>query len=131
MTLEIVLSGESSRHLLPLVTLDKCKLDAGGKTIGLLWVLWLVAGPTAATMRWLCDRVLGICSDAGAERCVVDRSDILPDLFTYLHQYYVSNPLPRQEFLFPNALGTRSWQHAWGNLLRRQLATLDYFLRWL
>lgn len=41
-----------ARRLLPAVPLEREQLDTIGKTMSLLWQLWLLSGPSAAALRF-------------------------------------------------------------------------------
>ena len=59
-------------------------LSALGKTIALLWQIFLQIGPDFNLMRQFCSSVAGICSDLGTERLIARGADILIDFFNFI-----------------------------------------------
>lgn len=78
-TMEMFDGTRVTRKLLPMVSLSKEFMDASGKTLALLWQLFLMFGPDFATMRQVCSRVRSITTDCGVERHIVDMPDCLGD----------------------------------------------------
>ena len=81
MVIEIVSCGKLERRLMPLISLSKDMLDTLGKTVCLLWALWLIGGPSFEDLRWLLSRVRGMSTDMGTERNIVDQEDMLRHFF--------------------------------------------------
>jgi hypothetical protein len=123
-----------SRRLLPIVSLDKGFFDSLGKTLALLWQLWLCCGPSFEAMRRCCSQVRSVTSDLGTERFIVNMGDILP----FFYQV-IGFPMPRSDLqaspatqhLFPMALQVPGWRHAVDVLLQRALSALPWFPRWV
>ena len=114
-----------SRRLMPLVGLGRDFLDATGKTLALLWLVFLLVGPTWQAMRRFCCMVKAIVTDMGTERLIHCSLDILPDFFELMLNSSEHVPLvPR---LFPNCLSMPGWQHGWDLILRRTLLSLPFF----
>ena len=66
-----------------------------GKCFALLWMIWLMVGPSFRAVRAFCDRVTFIVSDYGSEHKIPDLPDLLPDFsknsaLTFLHQSLIS-----------------------------------------
>ena len=51
------------RRLLPLISLDRDYLDQIGKSLALMWIIFLIVGPSAEQVIRFCDRVRCIVSD--------------------------------------------------------------------
>ena len=64
---------------MPLVALGRDFLDAAGKTLALLWLIFLLVGPAWSSMRRFCGMVKAILTDMGTERLIHSNPDILPD----------------------------------------------------
>ena len=127
-----IYDGENNffeRRLLPMVALQRCFLDAGGKLIALLWQLWLMTGPEPEQLRRLLASTRAIVTDCGVERLLADTMDIVPDFFQTLG---LKGRLPeRTQHTFPRALAIPGWMHSWDTILRRGLASLPWFPSWL
>jgi hypothetical protein len=99
-----------------------------GKCFALLWMIWLMVGPSFRAVRAFCDRVTFIVSDYGSEHKIPDLPDLLPDFFQKIG---VDIPAPiadiRQKFLFPQGLLLPGWHHVFDGLVRWGLFTLDCF----
>ena len=60
------------RRLMPLVGLGRDYLDATGKTLSLLWLVFLLVGPTWQAMRRFCNMVKAVVTDMGTERLILN-----------------------------------------------------------
>ena len=135
-SIEVYDCGEEylSRRLLPVVALDKGLFDGIGKTLALLWQLWLCCGPGWVAMKRACRRVRAIVSDMGTERKVVNQPDLMAEFF-WLIQYPVTERElllePVGDFLFPGAAQVPGWRHSVDLLLQRSLSSLVWFPAWL
>ena len=114
-----------SRRYMPLVALGRDFMDAAGKTLALLWLIFLLVGPAWQSMRRFCNMVKAVLTDMGTERLIHSQPDILPDYFELMHGINVGCPL--QARMFPNSLSMPGWQHGWDLMLRRSLLSLPFF----
>ena len=114
-----------TRRYMPLVALGRDFLDAAGKTLALLWLIFLLVGPAWSSMRRLCNMVKAILTDMGTERLIHSQPDVLPDFFELMHDFKV--PCPLQLRMFPNCLSMPGWQHGWDLMMRRALLALPFF----
>ena len=73
-----------SRRLAPVVSLSKDLLGVTGKTIALLWQIYLVAGPSFEGVRAYLNQVRSITTDMGCECHIADHKDFLLDFFEAL-----------------------------------------------
>ena len=129
--IETFLGQYYSRRLAPVVSLGRDLLGVHGKTIALLWQVYLIAGPSFEGMRKFLRRVRSLTTDMGAERGIADHSDILVDFFTYLDPDFRAEGRERLEYLFPRAIQTSGWQHMWDLLVRNALSSVTWFPKWL
>ena len=131
-TLDLMYSDHCERRRLPIIAIDRSLLDSYGKTMVLLWQLWLAVGPELIQMRWFIVRVLAICSDMGVERFIVSMLDMLPLFMQYIDPNWSLPPsAPKYKYLFGNALQAAGWKHKFDLLVRRGLASLYWFPNWL
>ena len=124
-----------SRRLLPVVQLDRGLYDATGKTLALLWQLWLCCGPSWGDMVRACSRIRAIVSDLGVERLIWTMpGDVFEEFFTLIcFPVSASEKLrhPIGPYLFGRAVHMPGWKHAVDVLLCRCLASLPWFPSWL
>lgn len=97
-TIEAFDGAHITRKLLPMISLSKEFLDTVGKTIALLWQLFLMFGPEFATMRQVCSRVRSITTDCGVERRIVDMPDCLGDFMWLVDARF---QVPRRALCLP------------------------------
>lgn len=127
-----VFDGEMmQRWLLPCISLDASLMDAAGKTLALLWQVFLVAGPEFHLVRAFCSKVRSITTDMGTERMIVDSADLLGVLFNMVAPKHDLKREPKEEMMWPQAFHVPGWKHAWDLLLQRGLSTLKWFPMWL
>jgi hypothetical protein len=113
------------RRLMPVIALPREFLDAAGKTFALLWVVWLMVGPSPTEVLRFCERVRCIVSDMGTERLIARYPDVLPDMFELM--FNVKTTLEPRRFLLPLCVSSPGWQHGWDIVLKRSLASLRFF----
>lgn len=68
------------RRLFPCVALSSQMVDAVGKTMALLWQIFLLVGPSIDMVRRFCGRVRGIVTDMGVERKICNMPAHLPQI---------------------------------------------------
>ena len=129
-TLDIRWRGNWFRCLLPVVSLSRTMLDVVGKTIALVWQLFLLTGPSFTTLQKILDRVQSITTDMGAEQHVPESLDLLPEFYQALDPRAPAD-LPKGEYLFPNAIHSAGWQHCFDLVLQRGLSSLRFFPAYL
>lgn len=121
--------GRVGKWLMPVISLERTHLDAQGKMLSLLWMVWLLTGPRWDDVLRFTEQVRGVITDQGTERLLTHLPDALPAFWRRL------NPRTGQVFgdrthTFPRALEVPGWCHLWDTVLRRGLRSLDWFPRW-
>ena len=117
------------RRLLPLISLDRDYLDQIGKSLALLWIIFLIVGPSAEQVIRFCDRVRCIVSDMGTERKNATMPCMIQEFFVCCIGVQV--PALRRRLLFPMCIPSPGWQHGWDLILMRGLRGLGWFPAWL
>lgn len=117
------------RRLMPMIALQRGALDAIGKSLALVWVIWLLVGPHIDQVIHFCNRVRSICTDMGTERKIATMPDIVVEFYQLLLGCKVS--VADRGRLFPMALQSPGWQHGWDLVLQRGLRSLVWFPAWL
>ena len=67
---------------MPLISLPRDYLDSTGKTMALVWVVFLLTGPHYDDCRSFCDRIVSVTTDMGTERLLARMPDCLKDFIT-------------------------------------------------
>ena len=67
------------RRLAPMIAIQKDYFDAVGKSLALVYLIWLLVGPTASQVIRFCDRVRGIVTDMGTERKIARSPCLISD----------------------------------------------------
>ena len=118
------------RRLLPCISLCPDMRDTLGKTMALLWAIWLACGPSWSNMKAFTSRVVGIITDLGVEHRIASMEDVLADFFWLIDPGHAVDvePGPR---LWPFALCVPGWKHAWDLMLQKCLASQMWFPSWL
>ena len=106
-------------------------MEALGKTLTLLWQIFLVAGPGIEAMRLFLRRVRSITTDTGVERLIVNQPDCLQKFYKYLNPNCAGSSCEQQHFLFPRAIKIQGWKHLWDLMVRRGLGSIRNFPAWL
>lgn len=120
------------RRLFPMISLDRSFQDAAGKSLALLWQIYLMTGPSFNMVRLFCSRVRSITTDQGVERFLADFPCVLKDFYELVDmKYEVPGKADEAEWLFPRALAVPGWMHLWDLLIRRGLSDLGFFPLWL
>ena len=121
---------EMTRRLLPCVCLDRDQMSVVGKTLALLWQLWLVGGPALATFLFLLSRIRSITTDMGTESKVIDMRG--NKVATFLHGLgFKCRRTAFPTWMLPRAMPIHGWKHLWDNILCRGLSSLPWFPSWL
>ena len=124
--------GEILRHrrLLPAISINMSMFGVKGKTITLLWQLWLMFGPSYANMRAVLARIRSLTLDFGTEHRMVDSPDILPAFFRMIG----ADLPPRyvlQDFLFVRALLQPGMRHSVDRLIKKGCLSQPWFPEFL
>lgn len=69
---DLVKGDRVQRRLMPFVCLSRNMLNCAGKTVALMWQLWLLLGPNYRMFRAACRRVRAVTSDLGVEKNIVE-----------------------------------------------------------
>lgn len=117
------------RRLAPLVALQRDFFDACGKALALIFIIFLLVGPSVRSIMRFCDCVRSITTDMGTERKLARFPCILEEFFGLMLGSQVT--VPHRTYLFPIALSAPGWNHGWDIVLRRGLASLSWFSDWL
>lgn len=113
------------RRLMPIVSLSRDQLGAEGKTLALLWVLWLALGPDLRTFRQYLSRIRALVSDMGTERKIAGIGDLVGNFYSIIDRRFEGTEDIGQTF--PRCLSAPGWMHCWDVILRRALASLSWF----
>jgi len=109
------------RTTLPGATLSYGCFSAVQKTVTLLWVIFLVAGPTFEDMSYCLDHVWGITTDFGTEIRTLELPYILVAFLAWIDGRPLLECRPLVDYsrrLFYNAMRVIGWGHSWGNLMK-------------
>ena len=101
-----------------------------GKGMSLLWIIWLLAGPSYNTMEHFCGTIQSFISDCGVESGICD----LPNLLPVFWAWSAGTPPPDidyQSYLFPNAVYHSGWHHLWDNITMFACYSLVWFPEFL
>jgi hypothetical protein len=114
------------RRLMPQIRIARHLYTTVGKTVSVLYQLFLMFGTDYQTMRTACDNVAGLTTDLGTERRVPESKDILIP-FLKMMGVFIPKWAKRQEYLFPKAMLPAGWNHLWDGLLCFGLCSLVWF----
>ena len=118
------------RRKLTAISLARSLRGVVGKTLGLLWQLFLYIGPRFHRMRAVLNQVYSLTTDMGQESEIYRSPDILIDFFNHL-QIHVPKDSPRQKWLLPNCAQLGGWRHKVDIWIKRPLGQLRWFPAWL
>ena len=113
------------RRLAPMVALQRDYFDAVGKGLALLWILWLLVGPSPEQLIRFCDRVRAVVTDMGTERKIARLPCLIADFYDVMLEQPVR--IPFRMYLFPLAISSPGWMHGWDVVMQRSLASLSFF----
>ena len=115
MMMDLVLrDGTLTHHILPAVTLGYAMTSALDKMLALLWVLWLVLGPSATVLLKCLELCISVTTDQGTEASMVDVVDIAAAFMKSLAggPIHALGDLVRIDRpLLPRAMRIPGWQH--------------------
>ena len=130
-TVDVFDGSQVRRWLLPCLAVGPNFMDTLGKTMSLLWQIFLIAGPRFDHIRSFLWRVRSITTDMGVERNIVDIRDVLKEFFWLVDHTFDVSAYSDEEWLWPNAWQIPGWKHAWDLLLQKALNCLAWFPLWL
>lgn len=96
------------------------------KVMAFLWSLWLVVGPSIATMESFLEDVRSFTTDFGIESLMADFPNVLSSFAARVHQR-VSRRFGAYKKLFPFCVYLPDWNHTCMNMVKRVLNELE---RW-
>ena len=116
------------RRLFPLVSLDRRRLDALGKTLTLMWQIYLIAGPSADLLKYFCSRVASITTDMGVEHKIANMPGLWGEFWLLFEpRKQLRDGEGDDDWLFPNCLHCPGWNHTFDLVLRTGLCSLVFF----
>ena len=110
----------------PQIRIGPYLFSVRGKTFALLWMIWLMVGPTYEAVKDYCCRTRFINSDFGTEHKIVDMPDVLIDFFNAIGVHVPATAV-RGLYLFPHGLLLPGWHHLFDGIIRWGLCTLVWF----
>lgn len=125
-SVDFIVGGQLCRRLAPLVSLNKAQMGHHGKLAALLWQLYLMTGPTFASMQELCAAVRSVTTDLGTERLLSDSGSCLPEFFETLGSAKPVIDSP-SGWLFSRCLHVPGFRHMVDNLLQKGLSSMKAF----
>ena len=120
----------SVRRYFPQVRIGPYLFNLWGKTFALLWMIWLLVGPTFEACRAFCGRVRFITSDYGTEHKMIDVADCLIDFFKFIGKS-IPKTAKALQHLFPMGCIIPGWHHLFDGVIRWGLFTLPWFPHFL
>lgn len=122
MLIDVVFKDDTMiRMVLPGSTLAYGHTSTVDKGVALLWALWLVAGPTADDVLWICSKVRSLTTDFGVEMHLLD----MPDISEAFVVWAGGRPLRDARLLvrpdrrlFRYALRLAGWSHTLGGIMK-------------
>jgi len=103
--------------------------STASKAMALLWQVWLVAGPSEASLRAFLGTVRFWLSDWGTESAIADVPDYVP-AFMHMLEGRDANLTPEPvagSWLFPNCLFLPGFNHVCDNLIKDAMHRLTWF----
>ena len=125
-TFDMLCEGVLQRRLFPPLRLPREYWGAVSKAYALVWMIFLMVGPSFHAVRCFCNRVRGITTDNGTERMLADTKDVLVSFYTALGTRMTPD-MTSQQLLFPRAMSGLGWRHVWDSVLRAVLFKLPGF----
>ena len=114
---------------LPYVGLAVGASGLAAKVIGLLWMVFLVAGPTAAGMQSYLSIVVSLTTDWGHESKIWCLPDLVPLFLSELLCDDTLAPVDPSSRLLPNCTWAPGWNHLCSNILKIGLNTIPGIVR--
>ena len=104
--------------------------DAVSKTICLLHAFWLIAGPDAKTVKYVCSRVISVTTDFGTEKHTIEMRDCVTAYCMWMNGVPLDDCRAFVDVTrrwLPNAIRLAGWSHALGNIMKH---TAEACVRW-
>ena len=76
-------------------------LDAAGKSIALMWLVWLMVGPCIKRVRWFRCKVKAILSDMGVEHRIAKMNDFTAEFPKFLNPKFSNIAYVQDGFFIP------------------------------
>ena len=122
--------GSMVRITLPGSTLAYGFCGTLSKSVALLHALWLVGGPRADDIRWLCSKIRSLTTDFGVEMHLLEAPDVID---AFIH-FMGGAPLEKVASLvknglrmWPRALRIAGWSHSIGGIMK---TAAEAFTHW-
>jgi hypothetical protein len=120
------------RLFLTLSVLGFGHMKAVDKLMALAWQIWLLSGPSRATMEAWLGSVRVIITDMGVEAGLADAKCILDIFFDFLRTGSVLEGAQLSDhYFFPHAFLLPGWHHCWSNILKDTCTGIEFFAGWL
>ena len=111
-----------TRIVLPGSTLAYGFAGTMSKSVALVHALWLIAGPSAEDIRWVCTKVLSLTTDFGVEMHLLEAPDMIDAYLAHMNgsPFDRLRPLVKHDVrLFLRALRVAGWSHTIGGIMKR------------
>ena len=129
MIIDVNLRDENTvRIVLPGSTLAYGFASSMNKSVALLHALWLVGGPEAEDVRWLCFNIRSMTTDFGVEMHLLEAPDLVDAFIAFMDGMPMSTRLVKHGTrMWPRALRVAGWSHTQGNIMK---STAEAFPDW-
>ena len=135
MIIDVNLHDDSMHRMtLPGSTLAYGYQDTISKGVALIWALWLMAGPSADDIRWVCSLVSSLTTDGGVELHLLEVPDIVDAMVAWIAGSPLAEvrPLVHQDRrVFSKAMRFAGWSHQKGNQIKRSASRFSKWPRFL
>ena len=116
----------TDRIILPGSTLAYGFAGTMSKSVALVHALWLVCGPSAEDLRWVCSKVLSMTTDFGVEMHLLEAPDMIDAYLAHMTGTPFDRlaPLVKHDVrLFARALRIAGWSHTLGGIMKTAAET--------
>ena len=116
------------RMVLPGSTLAYGFASSASKSVALLHALWLVGGPTAEDVRYLCNKIISLTTDMGVEMHLLEAPDVVDAFLAQLNDTPLDRLRPlvkRGVRMWPRALRLAGWSHTMGGIMKLGAEAFD------
>ena len=126
-TIDVVVGNQLFRRMAPPVALGKSQFDATGKLAALLWQVFLMMGPTWASLRAFCGAVRGVTTDMGTERLLADSISCLRPFLIAAFPNEQVHEGDADQYLFERVLFMPGFRHLVDNWIKAGLSSMRRF----
>ena len=122
--------GPRERIVLPGSTLAYGFASSMNKGIAMVHALWLVGGPSADDLRWICGKVRSFTTDFGVEMHLLEAPDMVDAFMAHLNctPFCRLKALVKHDVrLWARSLRIAGWSHTLGNIMKTAAET---FPKW-